>query len=129
MQIPATFSVPQRPHITKGAGIQWFLRQLQQLETKGSRPHLTGTLGAFLNQPQSFWGIAICLAAEAHQRPQPCCYSLIKSVDTAGWRVVHYQGCVSLSLRGHAHHLHKLTSKTLGQAAFKKKLQGGHYHH
>lgn len=41
-------------------------------------------------------------------------------MDTAGWRAVHYRHmCLSL-FEGHVHHLHKLTSETLGQAALKK---------
>lgn len=64
---------------------------------KGPRPQLTGTLGAFLNQTKSSQDIAICLAAEAYQRPWSCCYSFINSVDTAGRRAVHYQDmCLSV---------------------------------
>lgn len=117
--------------------IQWSLRKCHQLETKGTkspRLQLTGTLGAFLDQPQSqglpLGGVAICLVWEAHQKPCSCCYSLINSVDAEQKRGAHYQNMCLSVCEGHAHHLHKLTSKTLGQAAFKKKkLQDGHYHH
>lgn len=73
-----------------------------------------------MNQTKSSQDVAVCLAVEAHRRTCSCPYSFINSVDTAGRRAVHYQD-MCLSLRGHAHHLHKFTSKTLGQAAFKKK--------